>query len=217
MNRAIRHGLVLACIPLLLLAWGGTAHALLIGNPAPDFAQGDFGAGAAFSDDRLTLFLDFGITDDGTLQGQVSDLDFDGGAEGTELGIGYRHKLPGTIDLGDVPLRLGILGSYRFAEIESGVGVDFDYSLIQVGVGGSITPVEKLNAFAAAIYERFETEVVVRNPFFPGQTTRRTVTDTNVGLSVGAEYWIAESFVAGLEIHPGLEDDDITIFGEFKF
>lgn len=204
---------------LLLLVHGAPAQAMRIGNPAPDIAQGDFGLGATFSDERAGVFLEFGITDAGTLEALVNQLETGPGADGTEVGIGYRHKLNTNAKLGNMPLRLAVLGRYSQATIDvpgiGGIGSEFDYSLLQLGFGGAFTPVENLNVHGAVIYEQVELEEVITIPFFG--TLRQPIKDTGLGLSGGAEYWVTPQIVVGGELHPGLFHNDVAVYGEFKF
>ena len=191
----------ITCLAGVVLLWTGSAHALYLGNPAPDFVSGDVAIGLALSDLRETLFLDWGISDAGTLHFLYGNADLRLGVEGTEFGAGYRHKIGEGFDIADKPVRLGVLALLRIGEIET-LNVKTDYTLLHIGFGGAYTPLENLNIYAAALFERNDTEVV---------------TDSDVGLLAGAEFWIAQAFLAGLEVHPGLENDDIVIFGEFRF
>ncbi len=195
---------------LCLVAWGGAAQALVLGNPSPEFKKGNFGIGAGLSDNRETLFLDYGLSDAGTLEVLAGNLDVTGGNSGTEIGLDYRHKLSASFNLGKFPTHLGILAGYRVATVDTPVG-SLDFNLIDIGFGGSITPVPNLNTFAAAIYERAKADTVL--PIF-GKLSK---TDTNLGLLLGAEYWITPALVVGAEVHPGLDDDGLAIYATFKF
>ena len=76
------------CIALLsALLWHGAAFATVTGNPAPNFFEGDVGIGARGSDYRETLFLDYGATDDLTLQFLGGRVNFPDN-RGTEFGAG---------------------------------------------------------------------------------------------------------------------------------
>lgn len=194
----------------VVLLWTGSAHAIYLGNPAPDFMSGDVAIGLALSDLRETIFLDWGISDAGTLQFLYGNADLSLGADGTEFGAAYRHKIGEAFDIADKPVRLGILAMARIGEIEI-LNAEFDYTLIDIAFGGAYTPLENLNVYAAVVYERSETDIVVP-PF-----GKVSVTDTDIGLLAGAEFWISQSFLVGLELHPGLTDDDIAVFGEFRF
>ena len=198
--------LLLAC----LVSWRGAARALVLGNPSPDFKKGNFGVGAALSDDRETLFVDVGLSDAGTLEVLAGNLDVPAGRSGTELGVGYRHKLGASFNLGKFPTHLGILAGYRVASVDTPVG-SLDFNLIDIGFGGSITPVQNLNTFAAAIYERVKADTVL--PIL-GKLSK---TESNLGFLLGAEYWITPAFVVGGEVHPGLDDDSLAFYGTFKF
>ncbi len=199
---------VLAGLAGVVLLWTGSAHALYLGNPAPDFVSGDVAIGLALSDLRETLFLDWGISDAGTLQFLYGNADLTLGVEGTEFGAGYRHKIGEAFDIADKPVRLGVLAFLRIGEVEILNNVELDYTLIHIGVGGAYTPLENLNVYAAAVFERIDQEQ---------EGGKGSLTDSDIGLLAGAEFWISPSFLAGLELHPALENDDIVIFAEFRF
>jgi hypothetical protein len=210
MTRTMRSALAAACLlPLLMMAWAPRAQALYLGNPAPDIKKGEFGLGLALSDLRATVFGDIGISDAGTLELQVSDLDVGGGQSATEVGATYRHKVGRPFKLGKFPVTIGVLGGYRLATL-SHTGGDLKYNQIHLGVGGAITPLQHLNAYATVVYERSQADVVT-----PFGTARGT--ESNLGFVLGAEYWIFDKLLAGLEINPGLDDDSIAIYAEFKF
>ncbi|MCH9044965.1 MAG: hypothetical protein IIA40_02535 [SAR324 cluster bacterium] len=191
----------------VVLLWTGSAHAIYLGNPAPDFVSGDVAIGLALSDLRETLFLDWGISDAGTLQFLYGNADLSLGADGTEFGAGYRHKIGEGFDIADKPVRLGILAMARIGEIEI-LNAEFDYTLIDIAFGGAYTPLENLNVYAAVVFERIDQEQA---------GGKGSLTDSDIGLLAGAEFWISQSILAGLELHPALENDDIVIFGEFRF
>jgi len=199
----------LAGVVSLLLICGVAAQALTLGNPSPDIKKGDIAAGAGFSNDRESIFADYGLSNAGTLDVQAGDLDVGNNKTGSELGIGYRHKLDATFKLGQFPVHLGILGAYRVAHINH-AGGNLNFNLIDVGFGGAITPVERLNTFAAAVYERAKSETAL-------PVGKLSKTETHVGLLLGAEYWVGSAFVIGLEAHPGLDDDGLALYGAFKF
>ena len=76
MKTGMTFSAVLALSVLLLLSTGaGTAHALYLGNPAPNFKKGDVGVGLSLSDLRDTAFLDWGLSDNGTLELLAGALD----------------------------------------------------------------------------------------------------------------------------------------------
>ena len=204
----------------ITLVWAAQADAVQLGNPAPDIKKGDFAIGLGLSDHRTTALFDWGIIESGVLRFLAGS--FDGGfkSNGTEIGVGYRHNLGPKFDIGKFPASLGILAQYQLAKVEQEffnpiIGrndkVEFKTNIIDVGFGGSITPVESLNTYAALVYERAQYDQNL--PLFG----KVSASDSKVGALLGAEYWIASSFVAGLELHPGLFDDDVSIFAEFKF
>lgn len=208
-------GLILLLLLLAALAWNSAAHATVIGNPAPDIASGQFGLGLGLSDNRETLFADIGLSDAGTLQILFGNVEFGPSTDGSEVGVGYRHKIMEAFNLGDQPVRLGILGTFRLGESDD-PAVDLEFRQIDVGFGGAFTPVEKLNAFAVAIYRRIDVEGgATVNP--AGKVTGFAGDDTDIGVVVGAEFWLAENGVLGVELHVGFDDDDFAIFGEVRF
>lgn len=194
----------------VVVLWAGSAHAIYLGNPAPDFMSGDVAIGLALSDLRETIFLDWGISDVGTLQFLYGNADLSLGADGTEFGAAYRHKIGEAFDIADKPVRLGVLAMARIGEVEI-LNDEFDFNLIDIAFGGAYTPLENLNVYAAAVYERSDAEQEVK------KFGKVRVTDSDIGVLAGAEFWISQSFLVGLELHPGLTDDDIAVFGEFRF
>jgi opacity protein-like surface antigen len=198
------------CVLLLLSTGAGTAHALYLGNPAPNFKKGDVGIGLSLSDLRDTAFLDWGLSDNGTLELLAGNLDVKGGSNGTELGVTYRHKVGQPFNLGKFPVTLGIEGGYRAARVSTN-GLDLNYNQIHLGLGGSFAPIQNLNVYGTVVFERAKADTVL--PVF-GKVSG---TETNYGLVLGTEYWVTPALVAGLEVHPGLDDDNLAIFGEFKF
>ncbi len=213
MQRSLRGPLLLLFL-LAALSWDGAAHATVIGNPAPDIASGEFGLGLGLSDNRETLFADIGLSDAGTLQILFGNVEIGPIADGSEVGVGYRHKIMEAFNIGDEPVRLGILGTFRLGESDDAAG-DLEFKQIDLGFGGAFTPVEKLNAFAVAIYRRIDVEGSTVNP--AGKAVGFAGDDTDIGVVVGAEFWLAENGVLGIELHVGFEDDDFAIFGEVKF
>ena len=188
---------------LFVLAAPGAALATTYGNPAPQFNKGDLGPGISLSDDRETLFLDWGVSDPGTLRFLLGVVDL-GGDDGTEFGIGYRHKFSENVDVGDASLQLGALGMFRMGEADNNSDVEFNQ--LDLGFGGAFSPVENVNAYGIAIYRR--TEVENRN---------NSVSDTDVGVVLGAELWISDGLVVGGELHLAIDDDDFGFFAQFKF
>ena len=181
----------------------GTARATTYGNPAPDIKEGDLAPGIALSDDREELFLDWGLSDAGTLRVILAEVDL-GGDDGTELGIGYRHKSSKRANVGDAELRLGGLVIYRLGEADNTAGVE--YSQLDLGFGGTTTLADNLDVFGIAIYRRIETD-----------TPQKSVSDSDVGVVVGAEFKLGEGILVGGEFHIGLENDDFGFYAQLKF
>ena len=83
--------LITAMVIAAALSGPGVALATTYGNPAPHISKGELSPGIALSDDREELYLDWGISDPGTLRLILGAVDL-GGDDGTEFGVGYRHK-----------------------------------------------------------------------------------------------------------------------------
>lgn len=181
----------------------GSAHATTYGNPAPDIKKGDLAPGIALSDDREELFLDWGLSDAGTLRLILAAVDL-GGDDGTEFGIGYRHKSSKRAKVGDAELRLGGLVMYRVGEADNTAGVE--YSQLDLGFGGATSLADNLDVFGIAIYRRIEFD-----------TARNSVSDSDVGVVVGAEFKLGEGFLVGGEFHFALDNDDFGFYAQLKF
>lgn len=209
-TRSIR-SFVLAVLALFALGVGaGPAQAMYIGSPTPALKKGDMAAGASLSSYRNTVFGDYGVTNAGTLEVQLSQVDFGDGVTGTEVGASYRQKLPQTFKLGDYRVHLGAMGSYHVGH-ESVLGYSLSSSVLHVGVGGSITPVKNVELYATAIYEHLTAEAVV--PFFGTVSASQT----NLGLNLGASYALSPPFIVGAELHPGLNDDGLAVYAQYRF
>lgn len=208
--RIVRWFVLVSLVLLGLGAGGGPAQAMYIGSPTPALKKGNMAVGASLSDYRTTVFGDYGLSDAGTLEVQLSGVDFGGGVKGTEVGASYRHKLGQSFKLGDYPVHLGVMGSYHLGH-ESTLGFTLSSSVLQVGVGGSMTPVKKLELYATAIFERVTADTVV--PFFG----KVSASETNLGVNLGASYAITDQFSAGAELHPGLNDDGAAIYASYRF
>ena len=181
----------------------GTARATTYGNPAPDINAGELAPGIALSDNREELFLDWGLSDAGTLRFILGVVDL-GGDDGTEFGIGYRHKSSKRANVGEAELRLGGLVMYRFGEADNTAGLEF--SQLDLGFGGATSLADNLDVFGIAIYRRIDTE-------FLGIS----VTDSDVGAVAGAELRLGEGLLVGGEFHFGLDNDDFGFYAQIKF
>jgi hypothetical protein len=210
--------LLVACA--IFLVWTARADAVQLGNPAPDLKQKDLAIGLGLSDHRTTAFLDWGITEPGVLRFLAGTFDAGFNTNGTEVGVGYRHNLGPKFNIGELPTRLGVLAQFQMASVKQEFrnpitktteSTEFKTNIIDLGFGGAITPVTSLNVYAAGVYERAQYDQSV--PLFG----RVSATDSKLGVLLGVEYWIAPSLLAGLELHPGLFDDDVSIYGAFKF
>jgi hypothetical protein len=198
------------------LLWSVPAEAFYLGNPAPHFKKGDMGVGLQLSDQRETLFFGIALLDSSVLEVFYGNVDADPLSDGTEYGVSYRQGVGQAFNLGDFPVTLGFLAGYRMGKFEvpflfQNRKEEFEFTILDVGFGGDLTPLPNLNTYAAVIYERVEQELDL--PVFG----KVSATDSNVGLLLGVEYWALDRFIVGLELHPGLEDNDISIFGEVKF
>ena len=193
---------------LSALLWHGTAFATMVGNPTPRFLEGDVGIGARGSDYRETLFLDYGATDDLTLELLAGRVNFPG-SSGTEFGAGVRYKFVPKFMIGDLEAGFGGFGFLRTGSEDADIG-DNDFILLDSGVGLSLVPAESLSLFASVLFRYMDLDFQTPRP------DENYETGTDVGFVVGAEIWVTDGFVAGLEIHDGLKDDRLAAFIEFK-
>ena len=202
-------GQVLLWLMLLCTApLTGTALATVLGNPAPLFFDGDFGLGARASDYRETLFLDWGVTDDMTLQFLRGRVSFPS-RRGSEFGVGLRHKIGPEFFADSAPVRLGAFGFYRTGAQDSDRH-DVDFILFDAGFGASVMLGQHLILFSSAIFRYMDVNISFEEP------DRNYESGTDNGAAFGAELWFTSSFVVGLEIHTGLKDDKLAGYFEFK-
>ncbi len=195
---------------LFTLVVAAQGLAATFGNPVPDFEKGQMGIGLGLSDSRATFFVDYGLTDPGTLRLLAGTLEV-GRADGTEFGAGYRHRLDETFEVAEQTVRLGGFGHLRIGQVEAG-GSDAGFNQVDVGFGGSIEPVENLRPYGAVVYQRVDVDVDTN-----GKGKGGGGTDTDLGAVIGAEFLPSPEFLIGIELHLGFDEDDIAIFGEIKF
>ena len=186
----------------------GTALATVLGNPAPEFLEGELGLGARGSDYRETLFLDYGVTDAATLQFLAGRVTFPG-MRGTEFGAGLRYKIGPKFFAGSLPTQLGAFGFYRAGSEDSDIGAS-DFTLLDAGFGASVMPGRHWVLFASAIFRYMEIN------FQSEELDINYESGTDLGAAFGVELWFTTSFVVGLEIHTGLKDDSLAGYIEFK-
>ena len=191
-----------AIFSVVLMLAAAPAQALYIGNPVHGYGSGDLAGGLAFSDERVTFFGDYGLSEDGVLEVFLGSVDFGSQVgDGTEYGVGYRHRIPKGFDLGEYPVKLGIVALFRIGTLTF-AGTDYTYNILNLAVAGSISFVENLNVYVGPLYNRYSDE---------------NDADSKTAALVGVEYWISEGMNAGLEKHLGLEGDELVLFGAFKF
>ncbi len=202
-------GQVLLWVMLLCTApLTGTALATVLGNPAPEFLEGDLGLGARGSDYRETLFLDYGATDDATLQFLAGRVNFPG-RRGVEFGAGLRYKIGPEFFANSAPTRLGVFGFWRWGSEDSDIG-DMDFNLLDAGFGVSVMPSQHLVLFGSAIFRHMDINFRTEEP------DENYESGSDLGAAFGVELWFTASFVIGLEIHTGLKDDNLAAYIEFK-
>ena len=194
---------------LLLVSWGNTAFGVVFGNPSPRFDQGDVGLGFRTSDYRKTVFLDYGITDDGTLQILAGEVDVTT-KEGTEYGVGYRQKIGDPIEMEVGSLGFGVFGFFRHGEADER-DINAEFQLYDAGVGAGLKIAEPISVFAAAVIRYIE----LRNA--PDKADRNYKPEVDVGGAVGVEFWLWSTLLLGAEQHFGLKDDHLGLYVEVKF
>lgn len=210
----LRSAAVLSIMALVLVfANAGRAHAIVFGNFSPDINSGESTIGIGLSDDQVAAMYDLGIGQ-GVLGFMAGTLDLGTGVSGSEFGVSYKHKLGEVFKVDKFPVKMGVLGSYRRGTVETtilGQTFEWDLTRIDLGLGASMSPLQKMNVFAAVLYERATYQVTL--PFIGEQD----VTDSGTGFLGGAEYWVTPKFVAGAEIHSGLYSNDLGLYAAFKF
>ena len=211
LSRLIRFFAVIAGgVLAAAIAMSFPAHALVLGNPAHSFKGGMYAAGLGLGDNRIEIFGNIGLGTSGVLDLFLASGDVSALVERDEIGAGYRHNLGKAITVAGMKMQLGVLAQYRQGTISS-AGQDLDFMSIDLGVGGYISPLEGLNVYAAAVYERIELEQDVQGIGVV------SVTDTNLGMSLGVDFMIGERFMAGAEIHPALEQREFILYGLMRF
>lgn len=192
------------------LAVSSQAHALVLGNPGHSFKKGVYAAGLGLGDNRVEIFGNIGLGESGVLDLFVATEDVSVLVERDEFGVGYRHNLGKDFTVAGLKMQLGVLAQIRQGTISS-AGQDLDFLSFDLGVGGYFSPLDGLKVYAAGIYERIETDQDVTGIGVV------SVTETNLGLLVGVDLMIGESFMVGAEIHPALEEKELILYGLFRF
>lgn len=195
---------------LALTTGGGSAWALYLGSPTPTLKTGALAVGGSFSDYRTTVFGDYGVNDQGTLEVQLTNVDLGAGVSGSEFGFDYHYGLNKSVKLGKYDVQLGFLGGYWHGS-ESVLGVSVGSSALRLGLGGSMSPAKNVGLYGAVMYERRTYATVV--PFFGTVSA----TESNFGLNVGGTFSLTPQAVIGVELHPGLNDDGLAVFGRYRF
>ena len=186
------------------------AFALVLGNPAHSFKGGEYSAGLGLGDNRIEIFGNIGLGMSGVLDLFLASEDVSVLVERDEFGVGYRRNLGKAFTVAGLKMQMGALAQIRQGTITA-VGQKFDFLSIDLGVGGYVSPLEGLNVYAAGVYERIEQEQVVQGAGVV------SVTDTNLGILVGVDLSIGESFMVGAEIHPALEEREFILYGLIRF
>lgn len=195
----IRLATIAATIATALTLGWATAQATTYGNPAPNINKGDLSPGIALSDDREELYLDWGLSEPGTLRFILGAVDL-GNDNGTEIGVGYRHKITKRPQVGDAELRLGGLVVYRFGEADNTPGLE--YNQLDLGFGGATSIADNLDVYGIAIYRRVELN---------------SKSNSDVGVALGAEFALGDSLLVGGELHLAIENDDFGFYAQIKF
>ena len=186
------------------------AWAAVYGNPSPQIHEKEQAVGVALGEDGITFFGDFGIGKEGVLRVLGGTVER-GRADGVQVGAGYRHRLDINARLGDLDVALGAFGETRYGTLDAG-GADASFFLIDLGAGGTISPVAKLYVFAGPVFRWIHVDVDSGQKGGSGSDT-----DTDLGLFLGAEYWIKPVLAGGVELHGGLKDESISVYLEYKF
>lgn len=192
------------------IAMSVPAYALVLGNPGHSFKGGEYAAGLGLGDNRIEIFGNIGLGTAGVLDIFLASEDVSVLVKRDEFGVGYRHNLGKALTVAGMKMQMGVLAQFRQGTISS-VGQDFDYLSIDLGVGGYVSLLEGLNVYAAGVYERIEQEQEVKGVGVV------SVTETNLGLLVGVDLTLGESFMVGVEIHPALEEREFILFGLMRF
>ena len=195
--------LILKKIPHILISWimlTSPLMALDYGNPVSHFGQGDIGIGLSASNEGELVFLDYGIVEHDALRILTGNVEKEH-AEGTVIGIGYRHQLGLTFDLLGQNFETGILGYYQSGTVEAH-GEDIDFSQIDLGIGLTFELVEHLLPYFVVAWRQLEVD---------GET------DDEVGIALGIDYGIGENFIVGVEHQTVFEEKETALFIELVF
>ena len=195
--------LILKKFSQILISWimlTSPLMALDYGNPVSHFGQGDIGIGLSVSNEGELVFIDYGVVEHDALRILTGNVEKEH-AEGTVIGVGYRHQLGMTFDLFDQNFQTGILGYYSSGTVEEH-GHDIDFSQIDLGIGATFEPVQHLLPYLV---------VALRQSMFDEES------DTEVGIALGIDYGIGENFVVGAEYQPIFEEVETALFVEVIF
>lgn len=197
---------------LLTLVVPGRALALVYGNPVPRVLEGETAVGASFTDDRATGFADIGVGPDGVAQGSIALVDL-GAVDGVEVGGAYKHRLSKRETIREEGFGFGLLAFARYGEVD-GDNVEVTYLELDVGAGITFVPRPELEVFGGPIYRRLQVDTET-----PGRGDGRQ-TDTDLGIFVGAEYWVQPQAAIGIEFKVEFDevfDEDVGAYILYKF
>lgn len=223
---------------------GQVAQARLLGNPVPYFTKdsmdvglglstvekdyrvtepkvcaGKFcvGGGTATGSDsasNTTFFLDYGISDKGTLRGEVGTSSFGvSSATGTEIGVNYRQSFSTRKLASGKTLTLGGLAGVEFGTISGdnfGASFSGSYTEFQVAFGASIAIDKGLNVYGAGIVDIFDGSMSASGMTFKFSSANP------IGVYGGADFAVTPEFRIGGEYHLIFEQG-WAIYGLYKF
>lgn len=204
----MKHSTGLVCTFIataLLLATVSIAHATAFRNPVTSLRQGNLGAGFSISDHRQTIHGEYGISDAGTVELLVGNVDIYKSEDALEFGLGYRHDLGPAFDIDGKPVRLAPLARVQYGSGDVGA-VTLDFVQVDVGFGGSLAVTPQANVFAGPLLRHVSVEVAGFSD-----------SDTDVGVLLGGEFWAVPQWVVGAELHVGLDEDDFGLYTTLKF
>jgi hypothetical protein len=195
MNAGSKLAVSLAVMLGLLGAWDGAARATLLRNPISDVKSGQVDAGFGVSTHTLTFFGDFGLGVATTLEVSLGSITF-GGASANEIGVGFHYEIGAKSNVGSKQVRLG-----PFVLLNVGLG-SADFEQLMVGFGGSVAVAKDVQIFGAPFWHRLSSG---------------GLSDSRLGMLLGAEFRPADNWLVGAELHLGLDTDDYGIYTAVKF
>jgi hypothetical protein len=163
---------------------------------------------------HTTVFFDYGATAKDMIRGEVSQADYGvGSANGTEVGVNYRHTFTTrTLASGKVMTLAGLAG-YETGTLSGdnfGASYSGTYAEYQVAFGGSIALQKGLNAYFAGIVDNLTGSISNSG------NQISFMSHNPVGGYGGADFLVTPDFMIGGEFHVIFEQG-FALYGTLRF